>query len=734
MQRVWQSIVARYLIALLIIALFPGAALAQDKPGISLEQAIHQVKDNFDIPKEFTNFTSSYNTCDNLSRWSLNWNASGEPGGSFRAEVDASTGEIISMRVWKYEQPPEPGIQLPVLSAAEARQIASKLVERLAPQRVPELRLLPDDNQLIPLERYERVNYTVRWQRIVNEVAVPGDGITVEVRGDNGQVVSYNLSWTQADFPAASGAISPDKARQVFADNNILELQYFLPDGRVKAETGKKKQPILVYQLHHPSNGAIDALRGEPLKLEEGQWFRDADGYGGMGSREMEMAQKAMPSQAAPTPLSPEELKEIKKTAKLISQDDAITTVNKWVDIPENLTLRSANLMAAWRSPETRIWNLHWNADKTEPGKMRYVSARVNAATRELMGFEQYYEPADPRKTGSMDRKAAKKMAEAFLQQVQLQRFQEVKLDESYNPGWDMVPLKEGENPRIQRFNYRRVVNGVVFPANGINVTVDTVVNRITQYNLDWIELDFPTPQGILNFQQAVKAFLEERPLTLAYIQVYGPGSPGEKRLVYQPMVKPGRQFFNMLDARTGEPLDWQGKPLAQQPRAYHFTDITGNFAEKEISLLGRAGIFGEYGDAFHPNEKVTMVSLLRAMLMANESIWGKMDMTDQEILKRSKERRWLQEDVSSGDTVSREMLARLMVRMLNLERAARAEGIYKVPYADGKSLSAGAIGYVALTWGLGILRGDGYNFEPNHNATRAEAAAVLVRALANKS
>jgi len=62
-------------------------------------------------------------------------------------------------------------------------------------------------------------------------------------------------------------------------------------------------------------------------------------------------------------------------------------------------------------------------------------------------------------------------------------------------------------------------------------------------------------------------------------------------RLVYQPLAAPGVAASDLLDARTGGFLDWEGKPLSQQPRAYRFKDLAGNFAEKEISLLGQAGI-----------------------------------------------------------------------------------------------------------------------------------------------
>ncbi|APC09151.1 S-layer homology domain-containing protein [Neomoorella thermoacetica] len=55
------------------------------------------------------------------------------------------------------------------------------------------------------------------------------------------------------------------------------------------------------------------------------------------------------------------------------------------------------------------------------------------------------------------------------------------------------------------------------------------------------------------------------------------------------------------------------------------------------------------------------------------------------------------------------------------------------MPYTDAGSLSSDSLGYVALSWGPGILKGNGSTFAPGHQVTRAEAAAALVRTLAVK-
>jgi len=549
--------------------------------------------------------------------------------------------------------------------------------------------------------------------------------VSIGVSGNNGMVVNYSLNWTKAVFPAAGGIISAEKARQVFAAAGMLELQYFRASSirpLVPQPNGGNAPVKLIYRLDHPSNGVIDALTGKPLIPENGKWIQAFGLPGGKGGAETGRAGQA------PAPLTPAEQKEIAKTAGLISQEQAVDAVKKWLSIPENMVLRDASLAVDGQNPDMRIWYLNWNADKTGTDAPQYISARVNALNGELLGFSLSYPTGGEEKPGLMDRRAAQKMAENFLQQIQPRRFQAVKLDDTAPqpyPG----PLKKGQNPPFQSFNYVRLVNGIPFPDEGISVTVDTVAQKITSYTLNWSTTDFPSPQGVLNPGQAVDAFLKYRPLTLTYVQVFGASGPEEMRPVYQPLAAPGMTVSNILDAKTGIPLDWQGNPLSLSG-ALHFKDIAGNFAEHEIDMLGQAGIFGEYGDAFHPGEKITPVSLLHAMLMAVNGVDENRNLTAPEVIARAKNLGWLTEDPPPDGTVSRLLLAKLMVRLLDLDRVARIRGIYVLPYTDARTIAPADAGYVALCRGLGIITGDGAAFNPQHRVTRAEAAAALVRAL----
>ena len=70
-----------------------------------------------------------------------------------------------------------------------------------------------------------------------------------------------------------------------------------------------------------------------------------------------------------------------------------------------------------------------------------------------------------------------------------------------------------------------------------------------------------------------------------------------------------------MMDAITGAALNNVGEPLDKKPSPQTFVDAAGHFAEKEIQTMGEAGLMKEYGNQFKPDETITNIVFLRAML-----------------------------------------------------------------------------------------------------------------------
>ena len=725
---VWWS-----LVVVLALLLLPPGALAADKPAVTLEQAIKTVKDNFEVPGDATGFTSGFDSFEGRQSWSLNWNNPNGSGSSMNAEVDAVTGDILNINFWKHTPLGTQAVLDPkqVVSREDALAVAEELINRLEPDKIKNLQLVQDSMLMTDFE-----NYNFHWQRLVEGISFPQDGITITVSTQDKRVTNYQFQWTRADFPKAAGVISTAQAEQSFRSAGMLELQYTeVSDDTVRPmqKMGTKPKVILVYRLQDPSGGTIDAFTGKSVNLQEGvRWLGSFMGGGGIianGSVELKL-----PSGMGMSQLSPKELQETQETDKLINREQAIAEVRKWVNIPENLTLTSANQSLDGRYSDIRVWNLNWGGSNTEKqavGELQYVWARVDAVTGELLGFnlEQKH---NSQQVGSMDRKSAQKLAEDFLRKVQPQRFAETRLDENSNPPvYDMAV----KNPPYQDFTFQRIVNGITFPANNLNVNVDVdaVNGRITSYNLTWAQLEFPLSSQAIPVAKGEDAFLSYRPLNLTYVQTQTQEGSGEIRLVYLPLAPTGTPVSDIISAVSGEPLNWQGKPISNLPRSYRFTDIQGNFAAKEISLLGQRGIFGEYGDTFHPDEKVTTVSLLRAMLLASGREYA--GVSDKEILDRAKKLGWLGqgEQWQSVGTVSRENMAKLLVRFLDLDRVARLKGIYQVAFNDAADISPDSLGYVALARGLQIIKGDGSDFRPADPVTRAQAAVALVRSIEAK-
>ncbi|MHB8072775.1 YcdB/YcdC domain-containing protein [Desulfosporosinus fructosivorans] len=695
-------------------------------PEITLEKAIQITKTNFVVPKEYTDFNSTYHTYDDRQAWSLHWNGPSGSTGDFTAEVNAINGDILSISYWNNnEQSSNSGV-LPAINKDQAQEISDKLLTRLLGDRAGQLRLIPSDLAVVPINNYGSTNYSLQYQRLINNIPFLSNGVNVQVSSTDGHIISYNLNWSEVKAPEAKGVIEASQAQQAFSTSSYFNLRYWIPPSFRPLAAGQKQEAKLVYQLTGQSGGAIDAFTGEPLKLAEGEWLAtDSSGGGGMGGAKMERAgSNSNGSQV----LTPQEQQEVESTAKLLKQDEAIAAVQSWVGIPANLTLRSANLSTDWRSSDKRLWNFDWanTGGEISGGKPQYFNASVSATTGELLGFNISYQQTGKTEV-TLDRDATQKLAEEFLKKVQGEKFSQVALDPERN-----LNGKTGPEPwNIQNFSYHRVANGVDFPDNGMNINVDPVAGIVTGYDLNWSESNLPSVSGILTKDKGVELFLKARPLNLAYVRIYSNGVPGDLRLVYIPADQDrSMPLSNTLDAKSGELLDYEGQPLGKGAKPYVFSDLTEVKGAQEIAALGQAGLFGDYGNSFRPEEQMSISSLLRAMYLNRFGLEGNTSLTESEVMTKAKEQGWVKEELKAGEPVNRELLAKLLLRYIQLNKLAELKDIYHVTFQDSAEITPDALGYIALASSTGILKVDGLTLAPREAVSRAEAAVALYRAL----
>lgn len=677
---------------------------------VSLKQAIVIVKQNFSVPAKLTEFDSGYEAYNQTQVWRLQWSSQDNTQGNFTATVDATTGEIVSMNRW--DNQPGPASRVPTVTLAQARQIGQKLINRLLPDKAASLQA-NEDYMMVPINNYGQQRYTMKWDRFHQGIPVDGNQATIDIDMQTGEPVSYNLNWHNIKLPESAGIINIDQAARVFSNEAMLTLQYFVPQ-RVRplmdSSAADSRQPRLVYALHHPSGGAIDAITGKP--------FIQPLPYG--STLELAKNQKsALGSSADVAVLTPAEQTEIDSSQKLLNQEQAVQAALKWIKLPEGYTLQSSNLGKQNMDDDTSYWNLNWQKQTQSKSSNGYIWAQVDAQNGELISFNlNNEEPSDVNKTISQDE--ARKLAEDFIKRLQAQRWPELRLDENSNDAWN--------GPSNWSFTYYRMVNAIPYFDNSVNVTVNAN-SEIISYNLAWSKAKFPPAQGLITRDKANSIFLEAAPLKLRYTYTNDGSDKSTAHLVYLPEVKDG---FYMLDAKSGAKLNWEGNNPASQPRALYFNDIKGHYAEQEISLLGQAGIMGEYGDSFHPEEKITLRSLLTAMLKARAGVYGS-PLKDEELINRCKQEGWISDTPKLDDQVTRELLAGLMLRYLKIEYLLDVKDIYQVPYHDAKTMSPQTYATAAINWGLGIIRADGKNFDAGHQVTRGEAAAALVHMLSIK-
>ena len=706
----------------MMMALFlTGGASAADQPAVELEQAIQVVRQNFEIPAEFTDFTSSLNQYEGGQAWYLVWNRPDRSGGSFSAQVDANTGEVTAMNKW---QPQTGGSsRVPAVSWSEARQTAAQLLQRIIPGRMDSLVII-EDKEPSPFSSTGSVTYTINWRRVSHQIPVDGIGAWVNIDATNGEVLGYSLNWSYLPLPDPKGVIGAEAARLGFAKNDIVKLEYQLPEQWKPLTSGAEgDKPLLVYIIDHPSNGVIDAFTGQPLIPDREQLVTGVGGKG-MGGMAEDQALNG------PIPLTPQEEEEIENLVGLLSREKAADIILQWADMDKDLVLRSASLEKDWRHPDIRVWSLNWSSPPGGGGDAnRYLYGRVNARSGELLSFTSGLPRGDQTAAG-LSQAEARRLAEDFLRRVQDSRFPEFQLDPDAPSGFIDTKLSVSEWPTWS-FKFDRIHEGIPFPGNGADITVDRIHNRVTSYTLNWEYSALPTADGVMGLEQANQIYLQEAPLTLTYVAYYSAAKRDtEMRLVYLPKVPDGQPGFRMLDAVDGTRLDNQGRPVAIIPAGPVFNDITGSFAAKEIELLGKAGLMKEYGEQFHPGEAIKVADLMRAMLGIYQGQETVRTIPDSDVIKQALARGWLKEEIAPESTVPRAMLAQVLIRSLGLEYLAEIPEIYRLPYRDTASISEDTRGYAALCWGLGIIRADGVSFEPQRVITLAEAAAALVNSL----
>lgn len=701
---------------------------------VSLEQAIKIAKEALTVPGDFDRFDTGFEQSEKNAFWELRWYRTSASGGSMDVRVNAQNGEIWRMYKWLPVEPGQEYRGLPKYSREQAEVYAAAFAEKVQPERFKLTKLQPDRGQdHIPLlfEKRGQVEYRYSYARVIKGLPYPENGISVTVSGDTGEVISFEVNWADTqDFPPVAGRITSAQAEQVFRTESGPALFYFRPQ-----IPGGKEVPLkLVYRLPNLQDRVlIDALTGKLLNQEY-----ELYGYYDMGgSDEMLMGNsKQMASE-----LSPVEEAAVKKAENLLSMDKALALAKSLVKIPQEYTLNNSRLEQDYMFKEKRTWHFNWQTG--DEADRKWLDVSVDASTGELVSFSNnnYYK-YDPLKTPEViiNEEVARKKAEDFIKKVQPNRWGQVLFRDSRPELGPVLSPSEKPLPRSYTFEWSRVVNDIQFPQNGFYVSVDSSTGEVANYRMNWWDVDFPKPQGAIGSEAAATRYLQQAPLEQVYMRIWPRnewmGAQNAKvYLVYHMSCR----NFAMLDAFTGQPLNYEGKVVELSGAKVKFNDLAGHPAREAVEQLARAGIVSGEGGMFRPEDTVTQAELITMLVKSSASRY--------EIATRmgTQKEPWYQkyykiaartgiipadEQPDPDAAVTRECLARLTVHAMGLYKVARLSDIYVLDFMDAGEISAHLRGHAAIAVGLGLVEPVDGNFKPQGVVTRAEAAVTVFKML----
>ncbi|MGC8545487.1 MAG: YcdB/YcdC domain-containing protein [Athalassotoga sp.] len=643
---------------------------------ITLQSAINIAKTYFDVSSTFTNFSFNYNTYDDHQNWNLSWSSpqiNDQSNGSLNITINASNGNVESMNYWNQSKN-QPKYVFPKISRDQARKMAESFLNKIDSNKIDQLIHINNSDQLVPLTLPQ--SYIFEWERTVNGIPFSNDYVQISVDTQNGRITNYQMNWTDQKLPYPSDILTPEQAKSAFLSDDLLTLEYY------PLQSTTQSTAILVYALSQ-NNGAIDAVTGKPLKLEDDQWLNwgyfsnIVNSQGKAPDKENNQAQLA--------------------ETKFIDEKTAVDDLKKIVEISSNLELTSANL--AYNSNDGRIvWNLYWwnqnEAKSTLTGTVTSIFAGIDALNGSLDHLYLNYQNESPKST-PLNENEAQKIVESFLKKAQPAYFNQIRL----NP-------QAGYKPQgAYNFVYDRIVNGIPFPANTINITVSDF-GLVTSYGSNWSNAFFEDTNGIIPLNTAKQIFLDYRPLVLNYVKINNENnSTSTVKLVYLPEIR-NPIVSNLLNAKTGEPINWNGMPIGKNATAYHFNDLNSTEYATYISYLGQAGLFGEYGDLFMPSGKITVEDFLRNLLAVKNGADYVGSLSTKQIIDTAVYDDLVPSTINPKKFLDEETLSEIMMRFLGLKIVAKVYG------------------YQTLAIKLGITS------DSSSDVTRLEAGISIIKAI----
>jgi hypothetical protein len=703
-----KKMIALLTILTLLIGVFqiPGGVLAEEKPQITLKQAIEIAKSTLDIKTEGFEFNSSYIENQNgFNIWSLNWNNTKTNNESINVSIDSSKGEIVSIGWYTpYEQPKS---RIPKYTKAEALKAAEAWATKLQGEKFKLTKIKENPNQDY-YSKYSDV-YAFDFVRVQDGIEVSPNTISIQLDKNTLKIRNFFMTWDNQNLPNKATAFSLDKAKELFMSKLGIELTYNL----IYSTPNNEPKMVLAYTLKN-GNSPIDAISGDILN----NMFRVYYGLdkGGMAEQT-----------SSAVPITPQEQTVLEDQSKYITKEAAEQTVRKYLKIDDNMKLERANLFPGYNKVNA-AWSLEWKYTNLSDNSTKYLNAQVDAITNELRTYSIYYnnEKIDKAAT-AIGKDAAKKIAEEFLKKIQPEKFTKTQYRESNDMNGIMPAYQTTYN-----FNYIRVENGVPCPSNALLVSVNQYTGEVISYNAGWSDISFPKPENVISLDKAYEALFTNVKFGLEYTYNYPNTNDYDKKEMKLTYVLENKTI--LMDASNGQMLNYDGTPVKSTEKL-SYTDIKGNKAEDAINTLIDMGILVPENTTFAPESNMLQKDLIKLIVRSIQDYYpmplAKTENQYDSYYSEAIRRKLIGENEKNPDAViTNQDISRLIVRAMNYGVLAEKVNMFTANFKDASKIAPAYKGYMVIAAELGIIAVTDSYINPTKVITKGDAAEIIVNYL----
>lgn len=717
-----------------------AASQAEAKRQQAMKTALTAVKKRVKIPDRLTEFDYSMSTSYGTEAFSFTWYDEKHRESIY---ITYANGIILS-----YEYSADKDFSKEVkqsfakLTDAQLTEYAKKAFEKLEPDLAGKGKYSVDSIDLFG------DNASVKLDRMENGVAVEGNGATIVINKNTGDLVSMWVEWfwNGTKFGSTASKLTADEARAKYKALTTLTPIY-----RTVSEYNEKTEKVgqKAVLLYLPSfTDEIDAVTGKPSTIwddmDNDKGIRNFSSYyyNSMADGGVESTDGAAYDDAADegVDFTAAELKEIEADEGMLKKDEITALLNKdkYTKMPDYVSLDYANLYKnedtgeyfysiSYHGGDDGIVDYGVDADfddtddvdmavedvgvdvNEDPQKPYfYMNVNVNAKTGKVDNFSKSRDTSfDSSKEYPV--KANAKIAAAAAKHFYGDIFGEYKADERNSEPCHFYTDRNGKKiytESSRTYYYNRYVNGVQVEGDTIRINVD-FSGEVCSISYKYTDVKFPSVPKF-DKDKAFEQLFKQIKLKYYYDGYYKKDGTAKTYLLYD---------INdyTLDSKY-RVVEWDGTPLpAERDDNTDYTDISGIAQENAIKTLARYGITLETKNGkFDPNAKLTDKEFATVIYKATRN-YVPYYVEDGNYQKEEK-----------AVTLTKKEAAKVFVDVYGGSDYAELKGIYRAPFKD-VVVSDDYVGYIAIAKALGFAGADkNGNYSPNKVLTRAQAMQMI--------